>query len=187
MSSAARDPVRPGSAPDGSRNRRRRPSLRSGSRLLPVDFGGIQEERVQARARNRVDDLVRLVAVGNEPEPSFLVVKHPAGHRNERGPEALHHADLFERRDAAIGERQVDRAPRRRRRLPGIEAALEERHAVPAPGQKDRQQRAGETGADERDFGGIAGCPRGWFSQGAFRRMAGSARDGILGGGVFTA
>ena len=47
-------------------------------------FGGIQEERVQARARNRVDDFMRLVAVGNQPEPPFLVVKHPPGHRNER-------------------------------------------------------------------------------------------------------
>ena len=74
-------------------------------------FGGIQEERVQARARNRVDDFMGLVAVGNQPEPSFLVVKHPPGHRNERGPEALHYADLFEGCDAAIGERQVDGAP----------------------------------------------------------------------------
>ena len=85
---------------------------------------------------------MRLVAVGNQPEPSFLIVKHPPCHRNELGPDALHDADLFERRDAAIGERQVDGAPRlcRRRRLPRIEAALDERHAVPAPGQKDRQE-----------------------------------------------
>ena len=42
--------------------------------------------------------------------------------------------------------------------FPGIESALEERHAVPALGQKYRQERAGETGADERDLRGIAGC-----------------------------
>jgi hypothetical protein len=121
-------------------------------------LGGLHEQRVQAPARHRIDDFMRLVSVGNEAQPSLLVVEHPSGHRNERGPEALHHTHLFERGDAAIGERQVDRAPGggRRRRLPGIGAALEERHAVAAPGQKDRQERAGETGADERDIGGGA-------------------------------
>ena len=38
----------------------------------------------------------------------MLVMKHPARHRNERGLQALHHADLFESRDAAIGERFPD-------------------------------------------------------------------------------
>ena len=123
-------------------------------------FGGIEEERVQALARDGKDDFVRFVAVGNELEPPFLVVKHPSGHRNEGGPEALHHADLFERRDAAVGEGQVDRAAGggRRRGLSGIRSALEKRHAVSAPGQKNREERAGETGADERDLRGVARC-----------------------------
>ena len=59
--------------------------------------------------------------------------------------------------------------------LPWIEAALEERHAVPAPGQKDRQERAGETGADEGDLGGVAG--------GGFIAFA-SSRSGEPGSGL---
>src|SRR5262249_10245063 len=87
-------------------------------------------------------------------------------HRNELGPDALHHADFFERRDAAVRERQVDRAPGRRgpRGLSRIGTALEKRHAVSAPRQEDREERAGETRADERDLGG---GPRRFHESGA--------------------
>ena len=69
---------------------------------------------------------------------------------------ALHDAGALQRPHAARGQRQVDGAAALGLALARVGAALVQRHAQAAPRQQQRQQRAGEPGADDVDAGAPA-------------------------------
>ena len=67
------------------------------------------------------------------------------------GSHLLHDAGALERAHAARGERQIDGTAALGRDLARIGTALVERHPQPAPREQQREQRAGEPGADDVD------------------------------------
>ena len=72
-----------------------------------------------------------------------------AGHRHEPWKNPVEQPHAPQRRDAPVGERQVDGTARLRRRAARIPTALVDRHAQPAPAQQDREQRTGRARADD--------------------------------------
>ncbi len=112
--------------------------------------GDVVQQRVQRRARHGVDFFRRALAVTQEPLLAARLVQHAAAHRDHEARDLGVDAGTAQRRDAARGECEVDRAAAR---LAGHErrAALDDGRDHAAAREQDREQAAGRAAADDRD------------------------------------
>ncbi len=111
----------------------------------------IEQYAVQARPRDGVNDFVRPLAVGREREGTVGCVQRAAPHRDQQRLDVLEHAGLAQRMDAAIRQRQVDRAACIHVDLAQVRAAFEHLHLPALPREVDGHQRAGQACAQDRD------------------------------------
>ena len=119
----------------------------------PVQLGRVEQLRVEAGARDRVDGVPAVGAVRLERELAVRVVQHPPAHGQRLRQHGVREADPLEGVDAARRQREVDGAAVVGTRHARVGAALEHGHAQPAPGEEAGQQRAREPGTDDRDLG----------------------------------
>ncbi len=76
---------------------------------------------------------------------------HATAHRDQQRAHPLHDGGELQRAQAARGEREIDGAPALGLRLARVRAALVEPHLQSTPREQQREQGAGEPGADDVD------------------------------------
>ena len=112
--------------------------------------GNVDEVRVQPPARHRIIDLVCALPVGLEGIFAAGQMHAATAHGQQGGAEAGEYAGRLQGVDAAIGERQVDRAAGLRIADARIGPALINMDVgETASRQQNREQGAGRAGADD--------------------------------------
>src|SRR5918994_2618387 len=111
---------------------------------------GVDQNTVEVGPRYRVDHLVLALTVRHERQRTVDGVQHAAGHRNQQRLHAIHHSRELQRSNAARGKSKVDRAASRDRGAAHVRHSLEDAHRMAAACEQRREQRSGETGADDR-------------------------------------
>jgi hypothetical protein len=109
------------------------------------------QHAVQVGPPRRPNDFVLALAVRLQRDLSGELVNHAPAHRDQQRAHALHDSGALERAHTACGEREVDGAPALGLDLARIRPALLKRHTQAAPGEQQREQRAGESRADDVD------------------------------------
>ena len=116
-------------------------------------LGGVEEDRVQSGAPDRVDHLVGLRSVGLEHRVGVVDgVHHPAAHRDGDLVDAVDDTDVDEWDDAAGGEGEVDGPPGVHLAHPEIGSALVDGDRVAGATEVGGEERSGgtTTGDDDR-------------------------------------
>jgi len=92
------------------------------------DFSGIDQNLVELAAVDRMDDLVGMGGVGLQALVALAIVDHASAHGQGHGHDFVEYADLAQGHDAALGQRQIDRAPALDLLAPHVVTFLEDLH-----------------------------------------------------------
>ena len=114
-------------------------------------FRGIHQRHVQIGARNRVYDFSVILAVWLEREVAHERVHHASLHRHDDASHFFPQARFTEGVDSARGNGEIDRASRAGTHAAHVRTSLVNLHPKTSPRQGNPQQRAGESGANQRD------------------------------------
>jgi hypothetical protein len=112
-------------------------------------LGRVQQGDVELAAADRPDHLAVVPAVALQLLAAIGEMHHAPAHHHRLAQHRLGGPGLAQRVQAALGQRQVDRAPAGIAGHPRIATALEHVDLPAAPRQQRRQERAGEARADD--------------------------------------
>ena len=120
--------------------------------------GCVDHQAVQAAAGDRPDHLAVVHAVALQGRLAPRRVHHAPAHHHCLGKHAVGLSGGTQRMQAALGQRQVDRAAAASARTSRIGAFFEDIDLKPGLGQQGCHQRAHQPGADDRDGCSLQGA-----------------------------
>ena len=110
----------------------------------------VEQDAVQARPRDGVNDLVRSLTIRSEREGTVRRVQRATPHRDQQRFDVRENAGLAQCVDAAIRQREVDRAACIHVDLAQVRAAFEHLHLPTLSREVNGHQRAGQACAQDR-------------------------------------
>ncbi len=119
--------------------------------------GAFEQQPIEFVAVDRVQDFALVLAVWLELGAAVAAVDHASSHDDRAREHVLQQADRRERLHPALGQAEVDRAAVAGCLRAWIGAALVDVDGLALASQRERQQRAREAPADDRDPAGVAG------------------------------